>query len=330
MTLYGAALLVVMLGATMAAFDLALLALTPALLRSLARVPRARRARTLLIVRSAPVAAAVLLIGLVVLPAWLVHEPAATDETASPLLLLLAALSLLPFVSGLLSGVLMLLRTRERLAAWRRRAQGRRDAEGSCEVLEVSGADLALCVGGYFTPTIYASTDVVDALEPAEFDAVLAHETAHARARDPLRLLWMASCPDFLQAFGHDGAWRREFSRACEFAADASASRRGPDAALDLAAGLLKVARLRLFPASSAQALAGVAVSSAFASREDIETRVRALLEDAPVEPEPRRGDRSPALVALVLALALWGGGVVVSEHVHGWTEFVGSILAPR
>lgn len=329
MTLYGAALLTVMLGATMAALDLALFALTPALLRSLSRVPRARRARMILVVRSAPVVASVLLIGLVFLPAWLAHEPSATDEVASPLLLLLAAISLLPFASGLVSGGRMLLRTRERLAAWRRRALGRSTDAAPCEVLEVSGAEVAVCVGGYFRPTIYASTDVVDALEPAEFKAVLAHESAHAHARDPLRLLWMASCPDFLRAFGQDEDWRREFARACEFAADESACRRGPDAALDLATGLLKVARLRLFPDSSATALSGVAVSSAFASREDIETRVRALLED--VEPEPpHRGSRSRALVTLALALALWGGGLSVSEHVHGWTELVGSVLAPR
>ncbi len=329
MTLYGAALLTVMLGALMAALDLALFALSPLLLRALARVSRARRARTILMVRSLPVVASLIVIGLVVLPAWMAHEPANTGEVASPLLLLLAGLSLLPFVAGLVRGARMLLRTRERLSSWRQRALGRHESAAPCEVLEVAGADVAVCVGGYFRPTIYASTDVVDALEPAELKAVLAHETAHAHARDPLRLLWMASCPDFLRAFGQDEDWRREFARACEFAADESACRRGPDAALDLATGLLKVARLRLFPDSSATALAGVAVSSAFASREDIETRVRALLED--VEPEPpRRGGRSRALVTLALGLALWGGGLSVSEHVHGWTEVVGSILAPR
>lgn len=329
MSLFAPALLIVMIGAGLAILDVALYALSPLLLARLNRTPRGHRASAILFVRSLPVLLSVIGGGLVVLPAWIANEPAGTGEASSPLLLLTALFFLLPLGTGLARGGRMLYRTGERLAAWRSRSTVRCSGEAPCDVLEVPGADLALCVGGYFKPTIYASTDVVATLEPAEFAAVLRHESAHAAVLDPLRLLWMASCPDFLQAFGLDTTWRREFARACEFAADDQASQWGPNAALDLASGLLKVARLRMFPESSAGALAGVAVSSAFASREEIEARVRVLLEE-PARPAPSLSRRPWLIATVVLGLAFLGVGLVASERVHGVTEAVGYLLAPR
>lgn len=325
MTLYGAAVLLVVFGALLAALDLLLLALTPWLLRRLTPSAPGRRSDAILIVRSAPVLTAAAAAALVFLPAWWAHEPENTGETASALLLGLALLSALPLLQGLFRGTRMFVKTRDRLLIWRGRGRNPPRVEAPFEVLEVTGGDLALCVGGYLRPTIYASAEVIRSLDPEEFHAALAHEVSHATRRDPLRLLWLGSCPDFLRLFGLDGPWRLAFSRACEFAADAGASRGNPEVALDLASALLKVARLRTFRPLSAEALADVAVSSAFSSRVDLEARVEALANPRP-EAAPAPFGPRPWMFAGALLL-LCAAGALASENVHALTEEVGRFL---
>ena len=327
MTGYGVAVLLVVFGALTAALDLVLLFLTPWLFGRLGRLAVSRRSDAILLLRSAPVVLAAALTLLVFLPSWWIHEPAETGETASALLLGLALLAALPLLRGLYRGAQMFVRTRERLVTWRGRGRNTPQAGTSFEVLEVRSEDLALCVGGYLRPTIYASADVVRSLEPEEFKAALAHEASHARRRDPLRLLWLGSCPDFLQLLGLDRAWRGAFARACEFAADAGASRGNPEAALDLASALLKVARLRAFPAIGADALADVAVSPAFTSRADLQARVEALANPAPEPKAPGLGLRPWMWAAAILVLC--AAGVAASEQVHAIAEGVGRFLAP-
>ena len=327
MNLYGFAVLLVIFGVAMATLDLLLLALSPRLLESLARIAPGRRTDAIMLLRSAPVVLAAAVTALVFLPSWWAHEPQDTGETVSALLLVLALLSALPLLQGLYRATLMLVKTRDRLLRWRGRGRSTPQVEAPFEVLEVTSEDLALCVGGYLRPTIYASTDVMKSLEPEEFSAALAHEVSHARRRDPLRLLWLGSCPDFLRLFRLDGPWRRAFSRACEFAADAGASGGNPERALDLASALVKVARLRTFRPMSADALADVAVSSAFSSRVDLAARVEALANPRP-EIATAGSRLRPWMFAAAL-LALSATGALASEHVHAVTEAVGRLLAP-
>lgn len=325
--IYGPAILLVVFGVLLAVLDAVLVALTPFLFRRLANVPPADRPSAIFITRFAPVLTALLLTALLFLPAWWRHEPPNTGETASLLLLALAGLALLPLLSGASRAVLMFVKTRDRLLSWRGRGRNASCAETPFEVVEVSSADLALCVGGYLKPTIYASTDVMTSLEPEELSAALAHEASHARARDPLRLLWMGSCPDFLQLFRIDEAWRRSFAVACEFAADAGASRGKPEVALDLASALLKVARLRTFPQFGPAALADVAVSSAFSSRVDLEARVEALANPPAVASSISVLPRPWMFAAVFLLLGALGA--VTSEQIHAVSEGLGRFLAP-
>ena len=325
MNLYGLSVLLVIFGAALAVFDLLLLALTPHLLRAISRLAPVPRANSVLVARSLPLVAALLLALCVVLPAWLRHEPADSGEVVGAPLAALALLSLLPILQGLRQGARMFSKTRDRLILWRGRGRNSAEIHAPYEVLEVKSADLALCVGGYLRPTIYASTDVLRSLEPDEFSAALAHEVSHASTRDPLRLLWMGSCPDFLRLLRLDEAWRRAFSSACEFAADEGASRGDRGVALDLASALLKVARLRAFHPMTAEALADVAVSSAFSSRVDLEARVRALATPASNGGAARVFVR-PWMFAVIAAVLL-ATGALASERVHSLTEEVGYFL---
>ena len=155
----------------------------------------------------------------------------------------------------------------------------------------------------------------------------MAHEVSHASARDPLRLLFMGSCPDFLGLFRLDERWRLAFASACEFAADEGASRGNREAALDLASALIKVARLRASRPSTAGAMIDVAVSSAFPSGLDLEGRVRALVNLRGEQTGDAFVLRSWVLVAAIVVIC--GAGLMGSAQVQAATEGVGRLLAP-
>ena len=83
-------------------------------------------------------------------------------------LLACAGLALLPVLQGLYCGARMFVKTRDRLLLWRGRGRHAACAQTPFEVVEVRSADLALCVGGYLKPTIYASSDVMTSLRSEE------------------------------------------------------------------------------------------------------------------------------------------------------------------
>lgn len=328
MNFYGASVLLVVFGALLVALDLLLLALTPVVLPRLGRLAPAARTDAILLARSLPLLLASASTALAFVPAWWRHEPENTGETVSLLLFAVAVISLLPALQGAQRAARMFVKTRTRLRAWRGR--GRSAAlmpHWPFEVVEVKSDDLALCVGGYLRPTIYASAEVMKSLDPAELDAALAHEVSHASQKDPLRLLWMGSCPDFLQWFGLDAPWRRAFASACEFAADERAAGGNEEVALDLASALVKVARIRTPGALTGDAALEVAVSSASSSPVDLRARVEALAAPRSVPSSvPAWLQPGAALALLVVVAAL---GALGSEHAHGLTESVGRLLAP-
>jgi len=61
--------------------------------------------------------------------------------------------------------------------------------EDDRSVLVVEHARPAAFCAGLFSPRIYITTGALDALEPDELRAVLAHESTHRRGRDPLRVV---------------------------------------------------------------------------------------------------------------------------------------------
>ncbi len=323
---YGVAVLAVVFGVLLLVLDLALLGLTPSLMSRLNRLTPVVRTDAILVVRSLPLVIAASSALLVFLPSWWRHEPENTGEKVSLLLFLAAVASIAPIFRGAFRAGRMFLRTRDRMLVWRDRSRDAGIVQSSFEVLEVRSRDLALCVGGYLRPTIYASTDVIGSLAPAEFEAALAHEESHARSLDPLRLLWMGSCPDFLPWFSLDAPWRRMFARACEFAADARAVSGNQEVALDLSSALIKVARLGTVPKTTGGEGLEVAVSSATASPVDLRARIEALA-DMKAEGPPSAAWLPSGTLALVALLATFGAAW--SRPAHDFSEMVGRLLAP-
>lgn len=96
---------------------------------------------------------------------------------------------------------------------------------------------------GVLRPRILISPRLANALQDRELEAVVEHERAHARHRDPLRL-WLAQLATDLQWPWPQARVRfRAWIHALELARDEEALARGVDGA-DLAAAILVSVRL--------------------------------------------------------------------------------------
>lgn len=123
---------------------------------------------------------------------------------------------------------------------------------------------------GLIHPRILVSSELLAVLSPAEREAVLAHERAHARRRDPLALFLLRLAGVFGFPFA-SSLLVQTFREAAELACDADAAHRTGDP-LTVADVLVRVSRMRLVaPTAGAFAVAG----------SPLERRIAALLDPA-------------------------------------------------
>ena len=192
-----------------------------------------------------------------------------------------------------------LARTRRWLARLPRRAQ--RPAP-DVEVFE-SAAPFAFAAG-LRRPRVFLAASLVEGLPGSQLAAVIEHERAHARRRDPLARL-AARVLSFAHLPGLRRTLLRELAIASEQACDAEAGRRVGDR-LAVAEAILAVERIL---SSSAPARAGIAGFEGHSVAE----RVRALLA---AEPPALR--RRALRIAAALALA---AGLALADPLHHATE---------
>lgn len=76
---------------------------------------------------------------------------------------------------------------------------------------------------GFLSPRIWASSSLIELLEPEELEAVLLHERAHLRRRDPLRVLIVRSLEALLAPVPAVGTLAKRFELAKELDADREA-----------------------------------------------------------------------------------------------------------
>jgi Zn-dependent protease with chaperone function len=220
----------------------AVAALAPAVARL--EVSATRRARLLLALLLLPSAAGLVVSVGMVLPAFLWLQPHESTEVVSPVLALLAVLALLVLGAGA---------ARVR-AAWRatRRTAARWAARGTETSLPgvpwkarvIEDPFPVLAVVGVREPGLVVARQVREALEPREWEAVIAHERAHAASQDNLKSLLLRSCPDVLQLMPAGRRLAEAWKAAVEDAADDAVAATGRPAALHLASALVKVGRL--------------------------------------------------------------------------------------
>jgi hypothetical protein len=223
-------------------------------------------------------AAGGLLAGILVMVGYVIWEGRAEGEIVGPVALGAAAAGLASFVHAgarLFIVVGRTIRVSCELVA-------RVESTLPTRPLPASIVDTAfpvVAIVGLVASRLFVARSVVDACSPDEFDAVLAHEHAHARQYDNLRRLAMAASPDVLGLLPGGLALETAWLQAAELAADETAAA-GCHRGVSLASALVKVARL-------AAALAEPLPASALYRGEPVTERVHRLL-DPPQAPDWR------------------------------------------
>ncbi len=148
-----------------------------------------------------------------------------------------------------------------------------------------------IAVVGLLRPRLFIAHQLFDALDEAELLAALAHERGHLAARDNLKRAILRACRDVLTICPAGRTLDRAWSESAEGAADEHAACDSADtgAALDLAAALVKIARL--VPQGARPTMpAGAYLISELADG-SIAWRVRRLtqLADGRIAPRPAR-----------------------------------------
>jgi beta-lactamase regulating signal transducer with metallopeptidase domain len=193
---------------------------------------------------------------------WVILHGCARVGAVGSSLLALVALALLGSALG--AGLCELVRQlrigrRALVAAQAHRAAGDRSLQalardlGLRRLVVVEAAEpLAFCAG-IVRPRVVVSTAVVAVMEPPALRALLAHEGAHARRRDPLRQVLAAVAARALWLAPAASAVAAHRRLHCELAADRQAARQaGPRA---LAGALLAMHHAQ--PSAAHAALAG-------------------------------------------------------------------------
>jgi Zn-dependent protease with chaperone function len=204
----------------------------------LQKYPARRRADLMFALRMFPLAASVAITLALALPSFLLLEPRAIVEPlgGAPLVLGLCGLSLLIF--GAMNAARALIKTSRTIQSWVSQAVPVRSSV-SVPVWRTSRAVPALTAAGVLRPRVLMSGAAEFILTPKELQTALQHELAHVRRRDNLKKLLLRFVP-FPGMAGLETAWLESTEMAADDAAVSSVGE-----ALDLAAALIKLSRLR-------------------------------------------------------------------------------------
>jgi len=202
------------------------------------------RARILFLLRIAPAALSMFLAVLFLTPAYLAYEPRATTEKVSLKLAALALISLVGIGLAVYRG----------LAAWRATQRLTADWKAHGEPVRIEGVGVRayliehkfpiIAIVGVLRPKLFIARRVLESLTPDEVVAALAHESGHLATRDNLKRGLLRACRDALLIMPSGRSLDVAWAESSECAADEYAARAGRETALNLAAALVKIARM--------------------------------------------------------------------------------------
>jgi len=266
-----------------------------------------------LALRLLPSALSIAFVCTVFLPSYWRYEPRELVEGFDVTLTALALLAVAVIAAGLVRCVSAWRRARARIDAWLRAARPLTLAGADLPAFAVDADAPVMALAGVLRPRLLITQPVLDALTDEELRAGVAHELGHWRAYDNLKRLLMQAAPDLLAATAWAHSIERRWAAASEHVADRAAGDGGRERCA-LASALVKVARMT--PAHAAVALP----ISTLVDGGDITSRVRRLLDDAPVSAH----SHSAHWIAVAGAAALLAASYTpLLRLVHGITELL-------
>jgi hypothetical protein len=228
-----------------------------------------------------------------VISVFVAFEPARASEPVGPLLVACAASGLLMIAAAMWVAMHTGVRTYQVRRAWLRSATPLDvDPPAGVPAYTIDTIAPVVALIGVFSPRLVAARGVIDACSHDELATIVAHERGHLVAHDNLKR-WLLTCaPDILRFTAIHGEINDAWRNAAEDAADDLATAGREQARVNLAALLVKVARL-------AAGAPVPATASPFADADGLERRVRRLLAAAAHSSTPSTA-RKPFMAAIV------------------------------
>jgi hypothetical protein len=262
-----------------------------------------RRARTLLRLRTIPIAGAIAITFAAALPAFVIFEPERASETPGLLVILLAAVALAQLAASGAIAIVTSLRTRAAARYWLDAGVPLDvDPPAGVPAYAVESAAPIVALVGAFKPKLVAARSVIDVCTASELTAIVAHERGHLHAHDNLKRWLMACAPDALRWTPVHHEIATAWHDAAEDAADDAATLGDAVLRTNLAALIVKIARLAPAPAWRE------ATVSPFIEPGGLNRRVRRLLTAGTTEEGKPGRDVRRALIlvtAVVVAAAI-------------------------
>lgn len=229
-------------------------------------------ARLVLVLRCTPFVVAVLIVGSLCVPSYLLLEPHAIIEPVGFGCLAAAVLGVVTCAESIVRA-LRAVRSSHRYAQNCRRSgrQIRLAPQGvSAFVVDVPGPCFSLV--GVFRPLLVISSNVLDTLSMDQLAAAVRHENAHRISRDNLKRLFLLLAPGIVPFFHVFKSFELTWANFTEWAADDAAVGGRVEHSLSLAEALIRVARLS--PAAAPSPL----VTSLLGGTSDLVSRIERLL----------------------------------------------------
>ena len=243
---------------------------------------------------------------------FLIYEPRHIDETTGWMLTSLAVVGAILIVMAACRSARIAVATRRAWRAWLETAAPLSTDDLGVPAFAVTSAFPVVAVIGFWRPRLVIARSVLAACTRDELEAILRHERHHLERRDNLRRAVLSLVPDVFGLLPASRRWLRAWHEATEEAADDFARRASDAGGLVLAQALLKVARL-----TPSGAWAGGLPASTLYRGENLERRVRRLLQPACDLPSPGKGRLSIGL----LAAAVYAGSLLALEPIHQLVE---------
>jgi Zn-dependent protease with chaperone function len=291
------------------------------------------RAEILFGLRVTPPLLALLAIALFLVPSYVGYEPHATSEVVSKKLALLAILSAIGVVLAVWRALRSWIATRSLLREWLAGA-ARITLDGvTIPTFRIANSFPIIAVVGTFKPRLFIAERVLETLNQEELTAAIAHEGGHLYARDNGKRSLLRACRDVLMLVPCGRQLDQAWAAAAESAADEHAAEKSPETALNLAAALVKIAKM--VPPGARAAVPVAAFLVGVEETRGVKARVRRLLEIAsrgslrqvPSSPLARIIPVATLCGVLLLALTIANSpGVLIT--VHGFIERAVRILS--
>ena len=291
--------------------------------RPLRRCTARTRAEILFALRIGPPAIAIVALGVFLIPSYLIHEPYATNERVTLKLAVLAIASGIGVAFAVLRGVRSWLATRSLLRDWLATATKVDVDSISIPTFRLPHTFPVIAVVGSFRPKLFIADHVLHTLSEEELSAAIAHECGHLAALDNFKRSLLRASRSALLIIPCGRSLDRAWSEASESAADEYAASESANVAVNLAAALVRIARL--IPQPSRQVLP-TSVSTFLTGDEEpngVKNRVHRLLELAAHDSRSRFSNAPVVRVGVWFSLAVI---VVISITIESRPQVLASV----